>query len=66
MGGPGGGDRTLALKSRKNRQKSTFVRKNLNTKKYLFFLIFLLVKPKYVEGKNVSLGSFWVGQNQKT
>ena len=40
-GGPGGSDRTLAVKSRKYNRKSAFVKKkdlNKNKKNYLFFL----------------------------
>ena len=54
VGGPGGRDRTLAVKSKKIAQKSGFFREKIkiNQKKY-FFCIYLLVMPKYW-GKQIS------------
>ena len=52
-GGPGGRDRTLAVKSRKNTQKS-------------FFCIYLLVTPKYWGKQIFTHGRFPEGQKQKT
>ena len=54
-GGPGGRDRTLAVKSRKNARKS------------FFFCIYLLVMPKYWGKQIFTHMSFpEVGQKQKT
>ena len=47
-GGPGGRDRTLAVKSRKNVRKITFFLKKIKfTQQKYFFCIYLLVMPKY-------------------
>ena len=67
-GGPGGHDRTLAVKSRKNGRKVIFFRKknNFTPKKY-FFCIYLLVMPKYRVKNYFAHGRFpEVGQKQKT
>ena len=66
--GPGGHDRTLAEKSRKNARKSHFFRKKINLlKTNIFFCIYLLVMPKYWRGNYFAHGSFpEVGEKQKT
>ena len=68
-GGPGGRDRTLAVKSRKNVRKITFfsLQNKIYTLKIYFFCIYLLVMPKYW-GKQISAhGRFpEVDQKQKT
>ena len=47
-GGPGGRDRTLDIKSRKNVRKITFfsLKNKIYPKKIFFFCIYLLVMPK--------------------
>ena len=68
-GGPGGRDRTLAVKSRKIPPKSVFFRKKrkkLTPPKY-FFCIYLLVMPRYWGKQIFTQGRFTeVGQKQKT
>ena len=67
-GGPGGRDRTLAVKSRKTSEKITFFSlKKLNLPpKNIFFCIYLLVMPKYWGGNYFAHGVFpEVGQKQK-
>ena len=60
-GGPGGRDRTMAVKSRKNARKSAFFRKKI------FFCIYLLVMPKYWGKQIFTHGRFpEMGQKQKT
>ena len=56
-GGPGGRDRTLAVKSRKNARKSVFCRKK-NKNYPNFFCIYLLVMPKYYGKQIFAHGSF--------
>ena len=46
-GGPGGRDRTLAVKSRKIARKSFFFRKKIKLPKKKKIGIYLLVMPKY-------------------
>ena len=68
-GGPGGRDRTLAVKSLKNPKKNQFffVKKYKLPKKNIFFCIYILVMPKYWRKQIFSLGSFpEVGKKQKT
>ena len=68
-GGPGGRDRTLAVKSRKTSEKSPFFREKIKftPKKYFFFCIYLLVMPKYWVNNYFAHGSFpEAGQKQKT
>ena len=68
-GGPGGRDRTLALKSRKNVQKITFFsqKNKIYPPKIFFFCIYLLVMPKYWVKNYFTHGRFSeVGQKQKT
>ena len=67
-GGPGGRDRTLAVKSRKMSEKSPFFLEKIKfTPKNLFFFIYLLVMPKYWGGNYFAHGRFpEVGQKQKT
>ena len=68
-GGPGGRDRTLAVKSRKNVQKiSFFFKKNkIYQKKKYFFCIYLPVMPKYWGRNYFAHGRFpEVGEKQKT
>ena len=63
-GGPGGRDRTLALKSRKTQKNNLFF-----VKKYKLFLfcIYLLFMPKYWGKNYCAHGSFpEVDQKQKT
>ena len=68
-GGPGGRDRTLAVKSKKNRSKITFFfrgKKNY-PKNIFFFCIYLLDMPKYWGKQIFAHGRFpEVGQKQKT
>ena len=67
-GGPGGLDRTLAVKRKKIVRKSFFFvnKLKLPPKKY-FFCIYLLVMPKYWGKNYFAHGSFpEVGQKQKT
>ena len=67
-GGPGGRDRTLAVKSRKTSEKSPFFLKKIKfTPKKYFFCIYLLVMPKYWVKNYFAHGRFpEVGQKQKT
>ena len=68
-GGPGGRDRTLAVKSRKNVRKITFFswKKKIYQKKIFFFCVYLLVMPKYWVKNYFAHGSFpEVSQKQKT
>ena len=68
-GGPGGRDRTLAVKSRKNVRKITFfsLKNKIYPPRILFFCIYLLVMPKYWVKNYFAHGSFpEVGQKQKT
>ena len=67
-GGPGGRDRTLAVKSRKNGKKNLlFFRKKIKFTPPIFFCIYLLVMPKYWGKNYFAHGSFpEVGQKQKT
>merc|ERR1711892_509423 len=67
-GGPGGRDRTLAVKSRKNIRKITFFLKKIKfTQKKYFFCIYLLVMPKYWGRNYFAHGRFpEVVQKQKT
>ena len=68
-GGPGGRDRTLAVKSRKNVRKITFFssKNQIYPKKIYIFLLYLLVIPKYWGKKYFAHGSFpEVVQKQKT
>ena len=67
-GGPGGRDRTLAVKSGKTSEKSPlFLKKIKFTPKNIFFCIYLLVMPKYWVKNYFAHGSFpEVGQKQKT
>ena len=63
-GGPGGRDRTLAVKSRKNAKKSFFFLKK--KKITYFFFIYLLVMSKYWGKQIFTQGRFpEVGQKQK-
>ena len=68
-GGPGGRDRTLAVKSKKIARKSPFFfrgKKNY-PKNIFFFYIYLLVMPKYWLKNYFAHGRFpEVGQKQKT
>ena len=50
-GGPGGRDRTLAVKSRQTDEKSSFFLKKIKFTPQFFFCIYLLVMPKYKGGK---------------
>ena len=60
-GGPGGHDRTLAVKSKIN------ARGKKNYLKFFFFCIYLLVMPKYWGKQIFTHGRFpEVGQKQKT
>ena len=68
-GGPGGCDRTLAVKRRKNARKSVFFfsYKIKITKKIFFVCIYLLIIPKYLGKQIFTHGRFpEVGQKQKT
>ena len=68
-GGPGGRDRTLAVKSRKNVRKITFfsLKNKIYPPKIFFFCIYLLVMPKYWVKNYFAHGRFpEVGQKQKT
>ena len=66
-GGPGGRDRTLAVKSRKNVRKISFLRNKINLPPKIFFCIYLLVIPKYWVKNYFTHGRFpEVGQKQKT
>ena len=68
-GGPGGRDRTLAVKSRKTAGKITFfsLKNKIYPKKIFFFCIYLLVMPKYWGKIYFAHGRFpEVGQKQKT
>ena len=67
-GGPGGRDRTLAVKSRKPSEKSPFFLKKIKfTQKKYLVCIYLLVMPKYWGGNYFAHGRFpEVGQKQKT
>ena len=66
-GGPGGRDRTLAVKSRKNVRKSPFFLQKIKYPPKFFFWIYLLVMPKYWGKNYFAHGSFLkVGQKQKT
>ena len=68
-GGPGGPERTLAVKSIEIARKSAFFhKKNKNyLEKIFFFCIYLLVMPKYWVKNYFTHGRFpEVGQKQKT
>ena len=67
-GGPGGRDRTLAVKSKKIARKSPlFLGEKNYLKKIFFFCIYLLVMPKYLGKQIFTHGRFpEVGQKQKT
>ena len=68
-GGPGGRDRTLAVKSQKSLENHLFFLggKKITPKKYFFFCIYLLVMPKYWVKNYFAHGRFpEVGQKQKT
>ena len=69
MGGPGGRDRMLAVKSRKNGRKISFffLKKIKFTPKNILFCIYLLVMAKYWGKNYFAHGSFPEGgQKQKT
>ena len=67
-GGPGGCDRTLAVKSRKTSEKSPFFLKKIKftPEKYFFLRIYVLVMRKYWVKNYFAHGSFpEVGKKQK-
>ena len=67
VGGPGGGDRTLAVESRKRPKNQFFFVKNKFYPKNIFLLfIYLLVMPKYWGKQIFSFESFpWSGSKAK-
>ena len=66
-GGPGGRDRTLAVKSRKTAENHSFFFVKKLILPNIFFCIYLLVTPKYLERNNFAHGRFpKVDQKQKT
>ena len=66
-GGPGGRDRLLAVKSRKDGKKSAFFSKKKKNYQKNLFCIYLLVIPKYWGKQIFTHGRFpEVGQKQKT
>ena len=68
-GGPGGRDRTLAVKSRKNVRNITFFseKNKIYPQKIFFFGIYLLVMPKCWGGNYFAHGRLpGAGQKQKT
>ena len=66
-GGPGGRDRTLAVKSRKTSEKFPFFLKKIKFTPQFLFCTYLLVMPKYWVKNYFAHGSFpEVGQKQKT